>query len=356
MELIQLGALEEIPLPDAVGEDVVEVPGKPFKFYSFGDHIGRDGRPVRVTEKQAKAILTDAHSLLNDLPILFEHGKAHEGQAAGWFDPKTVAVHDDAIWIEKPRWTQLGYGEIKKKLRRFVSGSAWGSKSADGFHLPERLREVTITNVANLADLPPITASSDDMKGADMELKEFAVALGLPETATKEEVLDGLRKEKEASAKAVKDAADAKAALENASKPPEKKPEDKPLNVEELTSQIKTDLRHEQEVETFVSKLVSDGKLTTKEEREAALKSAKADFPTFKALSVNFPVKSPTRKVISGVSSDEGAARHASDHIGTAFNGDADQMAKHNRVLAFITAQKAGGRVVTYTQALLELR
>ena len=90
-------------------------------------------------------------------------------------------------------FTDIGHDSVRNKRLRYPS--AVFELDADGY--PSRLLSIGLTNKHNLKELPPISVNKNSAgtagKGADMELKEMAVALGLPETADQATVLNKAR-------------------------------------------------------------------------------------------------------------------------------------------------------------------
>lgn len=149
-----------------------------------------------------------------DLVIDYEHQTLSDVQApaGGWI--KELYKGEDAI-IAKVEWTAKAAEYLKNKEYRYLSPVVLVRKrdqKATAIH------SVALTNTPAIDGMFALVNSldiEDISKGGNiMDLKELAKALGLPETATEEEIK-----------KAVEDAAKA---AEKLKKMEEKKPEDKP--------------------------------------------------------------------------------------------------------------------------------
>lgn len=149
-----------------------------------------------------------------DLVIDYEHQTLSDVQApaGGWI--KELYKGEDAI-IAKVEWTAKAAEYLKNKEYRYLSPVVLVRKrdqKATAIH------SVAFTNTPAIDGMFALVNSldiEDISKGGNiMDLKELAKALGLPETATEEEIK-----------KAVEDAAKAAEKLKEME---EKKPEDKP--------------------------------------------------------------------------------------------------------------------------------
>ena len=149
-----------------------------------------------------------------DLVIDYEHQTLSDVQApaGGWI--KELYKGEDAI-IAKVEWTAKAAEYLKNKEYRYLSPVVLVRKrdqKATAIH------SVALTNTPAIDGMFALVNSLDieDISegGKIMDLKELAKALGLPETATEEEIK-----------KAVEDAAKAAERLKEME---EKKPEDKP--------------------------------------------------------------------------------------------------------------------------------
>lgn len=149
-----------------------------------------------------------------DLVIDYEHQTLSDVQApaGGWI--KELYKGEDAI-IAKVEWTAKAAEYLKNKEYRYLSPVVLVRKRDQK---ATAIRSVALTNTPAIDGMFALVNSLDieDISegGNIMDLKELAKALGLPETATEEEIK-----------KAVEDAAKAAERLKEME---EKKPEDKP--------------------------------------------------------------------------------------------------------------------------------
>ena len=189
----------------------------------FGDFILRDGGKRSGTVQRCNRAAFEA-MVANwkadgerDILVDVDHASATGGstEAAAW--AKNLRVEDDGLCADfelTPRGREL----VEGKCYRFVS-PGW-TLADDG--TPIALCSVALTNRPNLPVKPVVNA--DDAGGRDpddpnnatkgnpaMDLKKIAAALGLPETATEDEVIAAIASMKEAEAQAAEEAANAKA-------------------------------------------------------------------------------------------------------------------------------------------------
>jgi len=334
---LHIGEIELDAAPQGGNESgVTLIPGKPIKVYKLGEMLAVDGRKIHLEREDAEKLVADAHSRTTDIAILYEHGKdPTKGlAAAGWADPKSIELRDDGVWANVVRWTKTAYDEIAAKTRRFISGSAYARTTPEGVYIPERFREITLTNVPALVnDMEPVSASAGDGEGGTMDAKIREKLIGLyelPQDATDEAIAAALD-EHEAAMKAIEkegaptgtSALDEKRVAELASAEAEKI-----VSAREAGAKKKA-------AEDFVASLVSAGKLTTDAEKAKALEMASADLDGFKVLAANFPVKSPVTKLTLGADGKPPKPSKA-DLIG--LSAAADNLDQHRKVLDYMEA------------------
>jgi len=188
----------------------------------FGDFILRDGGKRSGTVQRCSRAAFEA-MVANwkadgerDILVDVDHASATGGstEAAAW--AKNLRVEDDGLCADfelTPRGREL----VEGKCYRFVS-PGW-TLADDG--TPIALCSVALTNRPNLPVKPVVNADDaggrdpDDpttaTKGTEMDLKKIAAALGLPETATEDDVIAAIASMKDAQAQAAEEAANAKA-------------------------------------------------------------------------------------------------------------------------------------------------
>lgn len=140
-----------------------------------------------------------------DLVIDYEHQTLSDVQApaGGWI--KDIIKGADAI-IAKVEWTARATDYLKNKEYRYLSPVVMVRKrdqKATAIH------SVALTNTPAIDGMFAVVNSLDiediDEGGTIMDLKELAKALGLPETATEEEVKKAVEDAAKAAAKAKED-------------------------------------------------------------------------------------------------------------------------------------------------------
>lgn len=140
-----------------------------------------------------------------DLVIDYEHQTLSDVQApaGGWI--KEITKGDGAI-IAKVEWTARATEYLKNKEYRYLSPVVMVRKrdqKATAIH------SVALTNTPAIDGMFAVVNSLDiediDEGGTIMDLKELAKTLGLPETATEEEVKKAVEEAAKAAAKAKED-------------------------------------------------------------------------------------------------------------------------------------------------------
>lgn len=145
------------------------------------------GDPLEITAEHIAQMVTNFTRYGHDLLIDYEH--AHlwgETKAAGWID--AVEARADGLWA-KPRWTAAARQQIADEEYRYLSPAfdlAY-KDAATGERIGARLRPVGLTNDPFFeVGLEQKLAARETIMD---ELKQVAAALGLPETATLDEIL-----------------------------------------------------------------------------------------------------------------------------------------------------------------------
>lgn len=196
------------PIPYVEGQDELWCLLCPFGEFP-GTVAGPDGTPRAVLQIcDNKAFEQVIAHFTPEVLVDFEHrSEVHK------LDSDTVA----AAWIQELRigpaglearnkLTDLGADDLRNRRRRFLS-PVW---HLDETGRPTRIKSVALTNTPNIRGEPvlnkesPAALAEKQERSPAMDLKTIAAALGLPETATADEVMA-----------AVKAAMDGKAALES---------------------------------------------------------------------------------------------------------------------------------------------
>jgi phage I-like protein len=147
----------------------------------------------------------------NELPIDYDHRTempVDNGPipAAGWF---SVEARDDGLWAVNVRWTPRAAEMLQNGEYRFWSPVFFDEEN----HIRE-LDKLALTNEPATVGARPLIASANKESAMLEKLRKL---LGLPETATEEEVVNALNKTRArlASAEAVIKAAGIQADLES---------------------------------------------------------------------------------------------------------------------------------------------
>lgn len=210
--------------PMALNWDSGIQPGSPVRVQlsPFGEFVLRDGGKKSGTVQHCSRAAFEA-MVANwkatgerDILVDVDHASATGGstEAAAW--AKNLRVEDDGLCADF-ELTPKGRELVEGRCYRFVS-PGW-TLADDG--TPIALCSVALTNRPNLPVKPVVNADDaggrdpDDpttaTKGTEMDLKKIAAALGLPETATEDEVIAAIASMKDAQAQAAEEAANAKA-------------------------------------------------------------------------------------------------------------------------------------------------
>lgn len=167
----------------------VEVSGVPseIKILPLGRVHSQKG-DFTVDDESVELIRKQFKDRKLDLVIDYEHQTLADVQApaGGWI--KDIYKGDDAL-IAKVEWTPKATEYLKNKEYRYLSPVVMVRKRDQK---ATALHSVALTNTPAIDGMFPVvnslTIEDYSEGGATMDLKEIAKALGLPETATEEEV------------------------------------------------------------------------------------------------------------------------------------------------------------------------
>ena len=161
------------------------------QFRGWGSEAGHIEymKPFDIAAEHIGQMVTNFASYLPiQVPVYYEHSDlfSDDTRAAGWIT--AVEARDDGLW-GKVEWTPAALQMIKDKEYKYTSPS-WRMNYTDaqsGEEIGARLLSVGMTNgpFFETGLKQQIAAKETTMD----ELKKIAVALGLPETATLEEIL-----------------------------------------------------------------------------------------------------------------------------------------------------------------------
>lgn len=157
----------------------------------FGDHPHKNGLQ-RFDRAAGEAILAAYNAAGRpELLIDFDH-ESHDNdkstEAAGWI--ANLELRADGLWA-KPRWSDTGEAAVRNGRFRYTS-PVWACDEAPGGILvPIELIDVALTNKPNLKNLKPISnrKTENNQHSTTATMDKIKKALGLPETATDEEIL-----------------------------------------------------------------------------------------------------------------------------------------------------------------------
>jgi len=195
----------------------VKVQLSPFGEFTLHDGGKMNGTVQHCTREAFEALVANwKASGSPEVLVDVDHASATGGstEAAAW--AKNLRVEDEGLCADfelTPRGREL----VSGRSYRFVS-PGW-TLSKDG--TPLALCSVALTNRPNLPVKPVVNADETGGRNPDdstqtkgnpvMDPKKIAAALGLPETATEEEVLAAIKAMQDREAQAAAEAANAKA-------------------------------------------------------------------------------------------------------------------------------------------------
>ena len=199
------------------GSTQVKVQLSPFGEFTLHDGGKRNGTVQHCSKSAFEALVANwKASGSPDVLVDVDHASARGGstEAAAWCNALEV---DDNGLQGVFNLTPKGLELVKNRSYRFVS-PGW-TLSPDG--TPVSLCSVALTNRPNLPVEPVVNADETGGRDPDdpnsrkdnpeMDIKKLAVALGLSETATEEEVLAAIKAMQDREAQAAAEAANAKA-------------------------------------------------------------------------------------------------------------------------------------------------
>lgn len=153
---------------------------------------GRDGR--NWTKKDAELIAKRSNDYLPQHSIDENHStdlKAPKGEsspASGWFS-NIVVENGDEIWADV-EWTPRGSHAITNKEYKYISPVF--ETGANGEVV--KILRAALTNTPNL-ELPAMNSEQTepaDKPDKELDMKEISVSLGLPETASKNDIMQAI--------------------------------------------------------------------------------------------------------------------------------------------------------------------
>ena len=189
---------------DAASADAAETTGTPksrIKLLPIGQINCRDGRVFYIDDlAHAEQIVAAsvAHAGACDIPIDFDHqlvtAPKNGGQApaSGWIT--ALSAEADGIWANVT-WTEDGFARLSARTYRYVSPAMRHDKAGRVL----RIDHAGLVNEPAITELPAVAstdASSRELAATysnpqetTLDYSKFAAALGLPATATEDEIL-----------------------------------------------------------------------------------------------------------------------------------------------------------------------
>lgn len=195
-ERFELARSRGAELVTASGEFIEEV-----KIFDYGWNNSSKGRFL-FDEKAAHDVMEDFRLAGNDMMIDLEHlsldteSNAFDPDARGWC---TLEVRKDgSLWAKIKSWTSDGMRRLKEKLQRYFSPAFsidTESKRIESIYNIAICAIPATYNAQPLVEAKRLTGKTfvSLSYGVDMELAKIAVALGLPEGATLDDVLAAIK-------------------------------------------------------------------------------------------------------------------------------------------------------------------
>ena len=164
------------------------------------------GAPV-ITDQTFDQMLANFARYQTDVLFDWEHESLWGStRAAGWISE--LKVENGGLY-GKVRWTEMGLADIQSEAYRYLA-AAWSNNFTDrksGNNVGARLLSVALTNDPYFIETleQELLAARG---GQEMDIKKLAALLGLPETATEEQIMTSAKTHKENADKATSREAD----------------------------------------------------------------------------------------------------------------------------------------------------
>jgi phage I-like protein len=190
-ELATAYVVPAVTLELDTGATAVGTPKSRIKLLPIGVINCRDGRVFRVDDlAHAEAVV--AASVANagncDIPIDFDHQlvtapkAGGQAPASGWIT--ALSAEPDGIWANVT-WTEDGFARLSARAYRYISPAMRHDKSGRVL----RIDHAGLVNEPAITELPAVAATSSETENLNVDLTQIAAALGLPATATMEDIL-----------------------------------------------------------------------------------------------------------------------------------------------------------------------
>lgn len=264
--------------------------------------------PYLVDEESFRLVSAEFARRGNDLVFDYEHQTLNgvQAPAAGWI--KELSWDQAKGILARVEWTEKGAAYVASREYRYFSPVFYVRKSDNrliGLH------SAALTNDPRHNHLEPILAKLQPMEGSMDFLKKLAAKLGLPETATEDEVMAAVAKLLDASGDVpeavaaalgvtAKDASTVVAsihALRQSTKGMVSRED-----FDALTAKLA-----KRDAEEVVAKAMAAGKITP-DQKEWAAQYAASDLAGFQTFVAKAPVVLPVGKLPEGQRGDDKAA------------------------------------------------
>lgn len=268
-------------------------------------------KPYLVDEESFRLVSAEFARRGNDMVFDYEHQtlKGVQAPAAGWI--KELSWDSSRGILAKVDWTEAGAAYVASREYRYFS-PVFYVRESDGRLVG--MHSVALTNNPRHNHLDPILSKLQPMEGSMDFLKKLAVALGLPETATEEEVMAAVAKLREASANvpevvasalglAARDASTVVASIHAL------RQQSKGMVSAEDFEALKAQLA-KRDAEEVVASALAAGKITP-DQKEWAAQYAESDLPGFKTFVAKAPVVIPTAKLPGAQEAEDKTAASA---------------------------------------------
>lgn len=181
------------PIPYVAGQDEIWCQLCPFGVFPG---VLNSTRVLQQCDRQAFDALVAGFQ--PEVLVDSEHNSETGGDTCAEAWVQELRVDNTDGLMARLKLTDVGAADLQHRRRRFLS-PAW---TLDASGRPDKLLSVAMTNKPNIrmrpvlnteAPFPASTAGQPQERNPAMDLKTIALALGLPETATAEEVLAAVR-------------------------------------------------------------------------------------------------------------------------------------------------------------------
>lgn len=171
----------------------------------LGDVEAVDGRLFRFTPSAIEHVVADARKRKSQMPLLASHGRdpKHGTEAQGWF--KEWTVNEGKGLLAGLDLLPETRDAIRRGAWKYLSPGFYAEEAEDGYLVPFRLVEISLTNTPAIDGLDPIAAAAQEVSmPKEKEDGTTQVTLSADETqaslkeliqAETKKLVDAMRKE-----------------------------------------------------------------------------------------------------------------------------------------------------------------